>query len=119
MRGAHLIAKRRLLLISRGTKKVIIPMAIMTIDHNIILRAPYLLILYQFSSDSNDFRKRMPYQQFIRILFFCKGRDTAMIKIPTRMLERASIVLLSSISAIPSVPHVRCIFNGTALGTPD
>jgi hypothetical protein len=129
MRGAHLITKRRLFLVSRGMTNVRRPITMMTIDHIIILSAPYLLILYQFSSDLNDFRKRMPYQQFIRILFFCKGIETAMIKTPTKMLVKASIALPLSISAIPypplsayfsfSTPNAQCTVNGTALGTPD
>jgi len=99
MMGAQERATGSIPLLPAWTNKVRMPIRTITTDQRIILCAPYLFILYQFSSDTNDFLKRMPYQRFIVILSLSKGMHKAIVRLPTKILERPNKIFVSIVTA--------------------
>ena len=79
---------------SNGRRNVIIPIMATGIDHKINCRAPYSFILYQFSSDSNDFLNRTPYSLFILTLRWSKGIASIIASTATETRLKPRIMLV-------------------------
>ncbi len=89
------------------------PINIIGIDQYMNTFPPYSLILYQFSSDSNDFGILIPYHLFIFIFLFRSGIERTFIKIPIEILENPTIILFIFYLPYPLIksPYYMIIYS--------